>query len=100
MTPDQELFPGFNARLETAVHAAVTNALADIDTVNLQRCQERLIEATEKLAHAQAMAEVWQDLATRRKGDIKELKDQVADLGARVAFLESVIKNLKATADE
>jgi ribosomal protein S20 len=98
--PDGEIFPGFNAQLETAVQTAVTNALADIDTVSLQRCQTQLVEATQKLAHAQAQAEVWQELATRRKSDIKELQEQVSELNARVVLLESVIANLKAAADE
>jgi chromosome segregation ATPase len=97
---NDEIFPGFNTQLETAVHAAVTNALADIDTVSLQRCQTQLVEATQKLAHAQAQAEVWQELATRRKSDISSLQIQVEALNTRVAFLESVITNLKAAADE
>jgi predicted CoA-binding protein len=100
MTPEPELFPGFNIRLETAVHAAVTNALADIDVVNLQRCQQQLVEATQQVAHFKAQAEVWQELATRRKGDVQALQEQVAELNTRVMFLESVIKNLKAAADE
>lgn len=98
--PDDELFPGFNARLETAVQTAVTSALADIDTVNLQRCQAQLVKATQKLAQAQAQAEVWQELATRRKNDIGELQEQVLQLTARVTFLESVIANAEGTADE
>lgn len=98
--PDDELFPGFNARLEAAVQTAVTSALADIDTVNLQRCQAQLVKATQKLAQAQAQAEVWQELATRRKNDIGELQEQVLQLTARVAFLESVIANAEGTADE
>jgi predicted CoA-binding protein len=97
---DDELFPGFNARLETAVHIAVVNALADLDMVNLKRREEQLEEITRKFIDAQSRAEVWQELATRRKSDIKELQEQVSELNARVVLLESVITNLKAAADE
>ena len=83
-----------------AVHTAVTNALADIDTVSLQRCQERLTAALQSQAQAQAQADVWQELATRRKSDIAALQEQVYELNARVVLLESVIANMKATANE
>lgn len=96
MADEQEIFPGFNRRLETAVHTAVTNALADIDTVSLKRCQENLSKATQELARAQAQAEVWQELAARRKRDIEMMQEQIDNLTTRVAFLESALQNKHA----
>jgi len=100
MNNDPEIFPGFDAKLETAVHIAVVNALADLDMVNLKRREEQLEKVTKQFIDAQSRAEVWQELATRRKSDIQSLIDQVSELNQRVMFLEGVIKNLKEVADE
>ena len=97
--PDDELFPGFNARLETAVQTAVTNALADIDVVNLKRLQKQLAEYTQELARAQAQAEVWQELAQRRKEDLAAMQERIAELETKGAFLESMVENLKVERD-
>lgn len=97
--PPDEIFPGFNERLETAVQTAVTSALADIDVVNLKRLQKQLATCTQELARAQAQAEVWQELAQRRKSDLATMQEKITELETKVMFLESIVANLKAELD-
>ena len=95
-----DVFPGLAEKLEERVSIAVTNALADLDTVSLQRCQKRLLKGTQKTAHYQALFKVWEELAARRKADIKVMTTTIDELNSRVALLQSVVTNLTSAKDE
>lgn len=86
--------------LRTAVIQAVTEALADVNIVDLKACHEALVATREALVDMQQNFLVWQELARMRGDENERLKASIEQMQSELTTLRTEIVLLRASMGE
>jgi len=81
------------------VRAAVSEALKDLNLVDLKRCHEELTATREALLDMQQNFLVWQELARMRGDENQRLKEQIEQLREETTQLRTELVLLRAAYD-
>jgi hypothetical protein len=88
--------PGIKTAVSVAVETAVRQALAGINLVDLQSCQDELRATREALLDMQQNFMVWQQLAKLRGDENERLKAQIEQMNAELISLRAEIVLLRS----
>ncbi len=82
--------------VRTAVQLAVAEALAGINLVDLQKCQDDLRSTREALLDMQQNFLVWQELAKMRGDENERLRATIEQMSAELTKLKTEIVLLRS----